>query len=120
MVSISAPSKDILAQFSQLLSHPNGTQIVSGSSDKTLCLWDAMSGAHLNTFKGHFDWVQSVAFSPNGTQVVSGSSDRTLCLWDVISGTNLNTFKGYSGSVWSVAFLSNGTQVVSRSYDNTL
>ena len=54
---------------------PNGTQIVSRSKDKTLQLWDAMSGAHLNTLSGHSDWVQSVAFSPDGRQIVSGSSD---------------------------------------------
>jgi hypothetical protein len=33
---------------------PDGTQIVSGSLDKTLRLWDAVSGMHLNTLKGSF------------------------------------------------------------------
>ena len=99
---------------------PNGTQVVSGSSDSTVCLWDAMSGAHLNTFRGHSSFVWSVAFSPNGTQVVSGSDDKSLCLWDAVSGAHLNTLKGHSGSVVSVAFSPNGTQVVSGSSDKTV
>ena len=57
---------------------PDGTRIVSGSSNKTLQLWDAVSGAHLNTLKGHISAVWSVAFSPDGTKIVSGSHDKTL------------------------------------------
>ena len=57
---------------------PDGTHIVSGSDDKTLQLWDAVSGAHVHTLKGHSGWVMSVAFSPDGTHVVSGSYDKTL------------------------------------------
>ena len=78
---------------------PNGTQIVSGSWNHILCLWDTVSGTHLNTLKGHSGKVLSVAFSPNGTQIVSGSGDKTLCLWDAMSGAHLNIFKGHSDSV---------------------
>ena len=98
---------------------PNDTQVVSGSSDSIVCLWDAVSGAHLNTLI-HSSKVFSVAFSPNGTQVVSGSDDQTLCLWDAANGAHLNTLKGHSSAVLSVAFSPNGTKVVSGSDDQTL
>lgn len=43
---------------------PDGTRIVSGSSDKTLRLWDATSGQSIGApLRGHEDWVLSVAFS---------------------------------------------------------
>ena len=99
---------------------PNGTQIVSGSDDKTLRLWDAVSGTHLNMLIGHSDWVTSVAFSPDGTRIVSGSDDKTLRLWDAVSGAHLNTLNGHSSWVLSVAFSPNGTQIVSGSSDETL
>lgn len=39
---------------------PDGTRIVSGSSDKTLRLWDATSGQSIGApLRGHEDWVLS-------------------------------------------------------------
>ena len=39
---------------------------MSGSEDKTVRLWDAVTGAALQTLKGHLDSVSSVALSPDG------------------------------------------------------
>lgn len=43
---------------------PDGSKPASGSWDKTVRLWDTVSGAQISgTFKGHTNSVQSVAFS---------------------------------------------------------
>jgi WD40 repeat protein len=42
---------------------PNGKQVVSGSYDKTLRLWDVATGAVLQTLEGHSNSVSSVTFS---------------------------------------------------------
>ena len=75
---------------------PDGKQVVSGSADKTVRLWDAVTGASLQTLEGHSDWVRSVAFSPDGKQVVSGSDDKTVRLWDTVTGAVLQTLEGHS------------------------
>ena len=45
---------------------PDGKQVVSGSEDKTVRFWDAVTGAALQTLEGHSSYVNSVAFSPDG------------------------------------------------------
>jgi WD40 repeat protein len=59
---------------------PDGKQVVSSSYNKTVRLWDAATGAVLQTLEGHLGGVNSVAFSPDGKQVVSGSWDKTVRL----------------------------------------
>jgi hypothetical protein len=77
---------------------PDGTRIVSGSDDKTVQIWDTVTGKQLAVLEGHTTWVQSVAFSPDGAHIVSGSSDETIRVWDVHTAKQLAVLKGYRGA----------------------
>ena len=99
---------------------PDGRQVLSGSSDNTVKLWDTATGREIRTFSGHSEDVSSVAFSPDGRQVLSGSWDNTVKLWDTATGREVRTFSGHSQSVSSVAFSPDGRQVLSGSEDNTV
>ena len=68
---------------------PDGKQVVSGSYDEIVRLWDAAIGAVLQMLEGYTSSVRSVAFSPSGKQVVSGSKDKTVRLWDTATGALL-------------------------------
>jgi WD40 repeat protein len=98
---------------------PDGTRIVSGSSDGTLKLWDAGTGAELATLSGHTSAVNAVACSPDGTRIVSGSDDETLKVSDA-EGVELAILTGHTGGVTAVGYSPDGTRIVSGSNDHTL
>lgn len=77
-------------------------------------------GSHISTFKGHQNWVCSVAFSPGGNYLASGSADCTVRLWDAHTGECLKVLAGHQNWVMSVAFSPDGTQLVSGSADRTM
>ncbi|MBO7225218.1 MAG: zinc-ribbon domain-containing protein [Bacteroidales bacterium] len=99
---------------------PDGTKIISGLYDKTIKIWDAITGECLKTLEGHSFPVNSVAFSPDGTKIVSGSYDETIKIWDANTGKCLKALVGHTSSIYSVAYSPDGTKIISGSYDKTI
>ena len=99
---------------------PNGQILASGSSDKTIRLWDVTIGRHLHTLSGHTKEVDSVSFSPNGKTLASGSWDDTIHLWNATTGEHTRTLIGHQGPVSSVAFSPDGQTLASGSVDKTI
>lgn len=99
---------------------PDGKNIVSGSDDKTVKVWDLNSRTLQHTLRGHQDWVYSVAISPDSKTIVSGSKDKTIKLWNLATGKQIHTLRGHSSYVNSVAISPDSTTIASGSYDKTV
>ena len=61
-------------------------QLVSGSSDRTVRVWDVQAGKCLRTLRGHWGDVNDVRVSPDGEIAASASNDGTVRLWTMRSG----------------------------------
>jgi WD40 repeat protein len=108
------------AEVSGVAFSPDGTQIVSGSRDGTLKLWDANTGQEIRTLRGHSSQVTSVAFSGDGKRIVSSAWGGPLRVWDATSGRLIVPLRGHTSGVNSVAFSPDGTRIASGSADNTM
>jgi centriolar protein POC1 len=72
--------------------NPLLNQVISGSNDGTVMVWNFKSGISPFRFVGHKGPVHSVCVSPDGKTIVSGSGDETVRIWN-------NSVQGYSQTI---------------------
>ncbi|MFN5464320.1 MAG: AAA-like domain-containing protein, partial [Cyanobacteriota bacterium] len=101
---------------------PNFSDVANVGLDALAqALGNADEWAEVDRLLGHYDWVNSVAFSPDGQRIVSGSDDKTLRLWEAATGEPIGfPLLGHKGGIRTVAFSPDGRHIVSGSDDKTL
>lgn len=117
---------------SQVRISPNGKFIASASADKTCKIWDAATGAHMDTLVGHMAGVGCIAWSPDSTTLASGSDDKAIRLWDRVTGRpktttrknvtgqEMEALRGHHNYVHCIAFSPKGNILASGSYDEAV
>jgi hypothetical protein len=125
-----------------------GTMLASGNDDTTIDIWDinrneldsTLMGYTKgfnetpiaefgeidirqldDTFRGHKEAVNCLAFSPTESLLVSGSDDKTIKVWELYTSPGLErTLEGHKEAVNCLAFSSNGQIIVSGSDDKRI
>lgn len=117
---------------SQVRISPNGKFIASAAADETIKIWDAATGAHMDTLVGHMAGVSCIAWSPDSNTIASGSDDKAIRLWDRVtgrpkittrrstSGKEMAPLRGHHNYVHCVAFSPKGNILASGSYDEAV
>ncbi len=100
----------------------DGKFLATGSTDKTIRLWDLSSGvARLaRVFQGHSEEVSALAFSPDGKTLVSGSNDQSVRLWKVSLSDDHQNFEEHKGYVWSAAISADGKHLADAGVDRVI
>ncbi len=99
---------------------PNGQRIASVGSDKTLQVWDSVSGKKYFIHRNPSSTLTCVAWSYDGRYLATGGNDKLVQVWDTITRNAVTTYAGHSGYVTSVAWSPDGRQLVSASVDHTI
>jgi WD40 repeat protein len=74
----------------------DSARLALASDDSTIKIWDAHSGACLQTLEGYSSRVSLVAFLHDLARLATASFDRTVKIWDAYSGACLQTLEGHS------------------------
>ncbi len=99
----------------------DGQTLISSSGDKTIKVWNLLTGKLQRTFTDNFEPVLSVAISQSDRTVASGSYsiNQAMNLWDFSTGIRRN-LKGDSNHVWSVAISPNEQLLASSNGDGSI
>lgn len=98
---------------------PNGQIIASGSDDKKVKLWDALTGKLLFDLNGHVQNIKLVAFTPDGMTLVS-SDIETVKLWNTKTGQLIRTVSAHKDGIFAAIVTPDGQTLVSTGGDKTI
>lgn len=96
-----------------LLLTEDGKRAVSGSTDRSVRIWNTESGECLFILNGHTSTVRCMALK--GDMLVTGSRDCTVRMWNMTTGKTEGVFTGHQAAVRCVQF--DGKRIISGSYD---
>lgn len=97
---------------------PDGKTLASGSTDKTIKIWDIATGKAITTLTEHSDLVTTISFSPDGKTLASGSRDKTIKIWNIETGNT--TLTEHNAEVSGISFSPDGKTIASGSGDGTI
>jgi len=116
--SFTGHGKDVLSvAFSA-----DNRQIVSGSRDRTLKLWNTLGKCQYTIQdEGHNDWVSCVRFSPSATApvIVSAGWDKVVKVWTLETCKLRNNLVGHSMYLNTVTVSPDGSLCASGGKDGT-
>ncbi len=64
---------------------------MSGSYDKTIKIWDPITGLNIKTLSDHNIIAKLIRCSPDGKTMTSISLDKSLKIWDIATGNIIKT-----------------------------
>jgi WD40 repeat protein len=70
------------SSVSDLLFTPDGTRLISSSSDQTIRLWNWATRKPEGFLRGHQNGIYGLALSPDGRTLASGCLDGSVYLWN--------------------------------------
>jgi WD40 repeat protein len=126
-LSLTSPNEPLIRTFTGHSSSiwsvavtPDGEQVISGSQDGTLKIWNLKTGILVDTIAAHNGSVNAVSIIPDGSHIISGSYDNTLKVWNLKTRGLVHTLTGHASSVNAIAVTPDGLKIISSSSDCSL
>ncbi|CAH8679693.1 unnamed protein product [Schistosoma rodhaini] len=88
--------------------------IITGSTDKTVRLWELQFGNCQRRFTSHSEPITCVRFIPHTSLAVSSDKGGQIKQWDIKKFREITTFKGHNGSVTCLATTITNTALLTQ------
>ncbi|KAA0048388.1 notchless protein-like protein [Cucumis melo var. makuwa] len=122
--AVSKQPKIRMTGHQQLVNHvyfsPDGQWVASASFDKSVKLWNGITGKFVAAFRGHVGPVYQISWSADSRLLLSGSKDSTLKIWDIRTHKLKEDLPGHADEVFAVDWSPDGEKVASGGKDKVL
>ncbi|KAB8115752.1 hypothetical protein EE612_056459 [Oryza sativa] len=122
--TISKQPKARMTGHQKLVNHvyfsPDGQWLASASFDKSVKLWNGITGKFVAAFRGHVADVYQISWSADSRLLLSGSKDSTLKVWDIRTHKLKQDLPGHADEVYAVDWSPDGEKVASGGKDRVL
>ncbi|KAK9278221.1 hypothetical protein L1049_027783 [Liquidambar formosana] len=99
----------------------NSGKLISGGQDRSIKMWDTITGSLSHTLYGCLGSVLDLTITHDNKSVIAASSSNNLYVWDVNSGRIRHTLTGHSDKVCAVDVSKvSSRHVVSAAYDRSI
>jgi WD40 repeat protein len=113
MHSISVTTSTVtVASFS-----PDGTLVLTGSSEGSARIWEAGTGKLLRILTWHTQEVRLAEFSPDGRWIATAGQDDSVRLWNVQSGQPTSQPLTHAGGAGSLCFSPDSQRLITGGID---
>lgn len=82
---------------------PDNKWFASGAADRTIKIWDLVSGALKLTLTGHISAVRGLAVSPRHPYLFSCGEDKMVKCWDLETNKVIRHYHGHLSGVYSLS-----------------
>ncbi|HJT59557.1 MAG TPA: WD40 repeat domain-containing serine/threonine-protein kinase [Ktedonobacteraceae bacterium] len=103
-----------------LMWSPDGSRIASVSADRSMQVWDSVTGRKYFVHHNPSAAINTVCWSPDSRYLASGSNDKSIQIWDAGTRHSRSTYRGHTGYVTAVAWSPDGKLLASGSVDHTV
>ena len=81
------------------------SRIASAGDDRTVQIWDAMTGRKVSTYRSHAGGISALAWSPDGKLIASSGMDGTVQVWTADNLHKVSAYTRHSNKVTALAWL---------------
>ncbi len=93
--------------------------ILSSAWDKTLKIWDLLSGRLRTTIQVE-TYIHFIKTTPNNKFIVTAMDNGKIVIWELSTGKKIRTLEGHVRMAFSVSVTSDEKYIVTSAYDGTI
>ncbi|MGL4420925.1 MAG: WD40 repeat domain-containing protein, partial [Gemmataceae bacterium] len=102
------------------LTTPDGKLVVTASADKTIRVWEALTGKLLRLLPALNQPITALAIRPDGLQMASATDDGLLKLWDLTTVDEHTAVTDSKEPLWASVIHPDGQRIAAAGADRTI